>query len=204
LDFLSKTWVKIDDYWVFKTNSDKLKAGMYYSEYPTNAYMQASIIIDYKRANPFDDEYVDYCLKTLEKVICNMPIEDQDRFRSLVTTYDEDYKWCTGTEAKIDGISEREFYGVIDKLQPVMQKQVRRGGKFNSTSSFKVGTTSASNKMSSSEPINISVMEQHSKSEINKGKQILNSDMIGEEAKCFFDQVARPFPRRQYVCVWLS
>jgi len=191
LDFLSHKWKKEHGFWLPYMNSDKLKMGIYYSEYPTDPFMQSLIIIEYIITNPFDVGFYEYCLGQLEILYPYMALYDVHWLKRHIPTKDECFKLYTGAEGNL-----------VFKLDPVVftPQCKARVRNFNNVPHFKVETLRrltdtrkiAPQMSNTTDPIQL-VNPPHDEADIARGRQILKSQLLTGQAARWFTRAVDPF-----------
>jgi hypothetical protein len=179
LDFLSCTWKKIEGYWVPVMDNDKLKMGMYYSEYPLDAFAQAQIILNYIVTNPFGDGFYKYCKEQLNYLYPHMSEGQRRDIHRHLPTERELYILYTGVES--DSVNTER-----------MLELAARERNFNSTPLFK-RVLHCKMTESSNAPTQVLHENLHTKAEVKKGKEILDSPLISEDARHWLIRAVDPF-----------
>lgn len=206
LEFLSHKWKKVHGFWLPYMDSRKLKIGMYYSEYPGDAWMQALMIIEYLITNPFDDGFYEYCLAQLEYLYPHLIPADVQWLKNHIPTKDELFNLYTGAEGSLS-TGEKPLPGRPQckakarvrnfKSTPHFEeKSSRRKGKRYTTgvTSSKVSDPTEPLVMSTSnEPIQLGDIPTPAVEDVKRGKKILNSPMLSNQARRWLTRAVDPF-----------
>jgi hypothetical protein len=190
LDFLSHKWKYRNGFWLPYMDSEKLKCGMYYSQYPDDPYMQCHIVIDYLQTNPFpDDNFYKYCLDQLDILFKHMSTVDIVDIRNRIPTRKDLFKLYTGIEsggAMCAKVNAEHLIrgGGLNNMSPFKRKEVR----VNQSKLKPHGAVNMSN-----EPTQVLHTVQHSNSEIRVGKKIFDSPLLDDHARRWLVRTLDPF-----------
>lgn len=171
LDFLSCKWKKIGPHWVpYAKDMGALVAGLYYSEYPTDPYMQFEMVLSYHMTNPFDSVFLKIVNQCYEDLFAVMTPNEVYERRVRIPTFDDMVDLYTNREARNGKFNSASVYKnsflYSDKTHTHQSKHIEN-----------------SQTMETTLPTTVTPSNTHSRSEINIGRQIIESRDMPEDAR---------------------